>query len=370
MSFARMSQGIRLSANIKLSNSINSQPTITAKIDGKNLPTYVTQNKNTTTKNLIYLGENHKLNGDYIMGGYINYYRSDYTSSDNGTLKSTNLIISLSNGTFESVPTIVEFDSINNIYPTSVLVDGNNYSVTGSRFLIPPIKAISISINISNLNKGNSPLIIRNIYAKHNYVVDIRNIISMSFSINERSDLNLPNYGIISNVGNIEFYDNDKTILLLAENLRLEKGLDCYIYLNFYKDGDAEFGEIIAKYYTDQWSYDNENFSVSLSLKDDLEEWQDINVEKINYDPRVPQSQPMSYFYKYLYNITVSKGYSMVSYNELDQDTKYILDNIFVQYPLLKNGTLWQQWTKLCQACQLHIYKDNGVIQCKYSGGN
>ena len=369
MNCARMSQGVRLNAFIKLADG--KAPTIAATINGTSLPKKVINNQITTTKNTLILGQGNKLNGDYIMGGSINYYRSDDTSSTDGTLKSTTLIISLSNGTFESVPTIVEFDSINNIYPTSVLIDGNNYSVTGSRFLIPPIKATSISINISNLNKGNSPLIIRNIYAKTTYDVNIKNIISMKFTINERSDLKLPSYGIISNVGEIEFYDNDKTILLLAENLRLEKGLPCNIYLEYYgNDETPVYLDNVAQYYTDQWNYDNENFSVSLSLKDDLEEWQDINVEGLNYDPRNPQSQPFSYFYKYLHGITTEKGYNMVSYDRLTNETKSILDNYFVQYPLLESGTLWQQWTKLCQVCQFHIYKDKGIIQCKYLGGN
>jgi hypothetical protein len=61
----------------------------------------------------------------------------------------------------------------------------------------------------------------------------------------------------------------------------------------------------------------------------------------------------------------------MLSINELDEDTQAVLNNTYIQYPLLESGSLWQQWTKLCQACQLHIYKNSdGVVVCRYNGGN
>ena len=113
---------------------------------------------------------------------------------------------------------------------------------------------------------------------------------------------------------------------------------------------------------------------VSVSLKDDLEEWQEINVKAISYDPRTIVHQPFSWIYEYLWEITDSRengNYNMLSLDELDDKTKSVLFNTYTKYPLLEAGTLWEQWTKLCEVCQLHIYKNNdGIIVCRYNGGN
>lgn len=210
------------------------------------------------------------------------------------------------------------------------------------------------------------------IYISETEVIDIgrRNMLAVESSIFDRSDLKLPSFGIISNTGNIEFNDNDGRVLQYAESLKLQAGQKCELWLN--NSLVEEANEMIGLFETDQWNYDNDNRVVSVSIKDDLEEWQNINVEKISYDPRKPQSKPFSWIYKHLWGITTKNGnYKMLSFDELDKNTQDTLNNTYIQYPLLKSGSLWQQWTKLCQVCQLHIYKNtDGVVTCRYNGGN
>ena len=190
----------------------------------------------------------------------------------------------------------------------------------------------------------------------------------MEGSIFDRADLKLPSFGIISNVGNVEFNDIDGTVLGYAEQGLLEKGPKCEIWLsNTLEDGvSMQIGE----YETDEWKYDDENKTFNVSIKDDLEEWQNIDVEGINYDISKPIVQPLSYIYNYLYDKTVV-NYPMLSLGELDSETNLLLTTTYLKYPLLNKATLWEQWTKLCQVAQLHIYKNNkGIIVCKYNGGN
>ena len=198
--------------------------------------------------------------------------------------------------------------------------------------------------------------------------IDRRNLISIDRSILDRSDLKLPSFGIISNMGNIEFNDSDGAVRGYAEQLLLQSGLPCEIRLsNTLVDGASE---LVATMETDKWDYDNDNRVVSVSLKDDLEEWQGINVEEIPYDPRKIGSKPFSWLYQYLWRIT-NTNYPMKKLNDLDKGTRNVLTNTYIKYPLLKSGNLWQQWTKLCQACQLHIYKNSdGIVVCRYNGGN
>lgn len=208
------------------------------------------------------------------------------------------------------------------------------------------------------------------IYISETEVIDIdrRNLIGISSSIFDRSDLKLPSFGIISNAGNIEFNDTDGRVLGYAENLLLQAGLKCEIWLtNTLVDGARE---IVATMETDQWDYDNDNRIASVSIKDDLEEWQDIDVPQIPYDPRNPEHKPFSWLYNHLWAIT-NINYKMQPLNDLDEQTYDVLTKNYIKYPLLEKGNLWQQWTKLCQVCQLHIYKNsNGIIVCRYNGGN
>ena len=121
---------------------------------------------------------------------------------------------------------------------------------------------------------------------------------------------------------------------------------------------------------TANWEYDNNNRKVSVSLKDDLEEWQDINIEGFSYDAKNRPQYTLEWFYNYLYRETPAK-YKMLAFEELDDTTQNILSNCTIRYPMLKSGSLWQQWTKMCQVAQAHIYKlDNGRTTFVYRGGN
>lgn len=215
---------------------------------------------------------------------------------------------------------------------------------------------------------GGGDLIGSTIYVTKEF--DRRNLLSLERSIFDRSDLKLPSWGIISNVGNLEFNDNNGRFLGYANAGVLVEGMKTELYLNNTLVNGAS--KKVGTFYTDQWNYENDSRVVSVSLKDDLEEWQDINVAEISYDPRVIKHEPFSWLYKRLWSVTTANGnYNMLSIDDLDIDTQAVLNNTYIQYPLLESGSLWQQWTKLCQVCQLHIYKNNdGVIVCRYNGGN
>lgn len=242
----------------------------------------------------------------------------------------------------------------------------------------------SLLIKINDWNSPNYPLVITGIYTEVSIEINRKNLIAINRSIFDRSDLKLPSWGIISNTGNIEFNDIDGEIRDYAEQLLLQSGLSCEIRLNnTLVDGASE---LIAKMETDQWEYDNDSRIVNVSIKDDLEEWQDINVAEKNYDPRKNEHKPFSWLYEHLWKLTsnrspyvndkgetiIGKGnYNMLSIVDLDEDTQAVLNNTYIQYPFLESGSLWQQWTKLCQVCQLHIYKNSdGIVVCRYNGGN
>lgn len=197
--------------------------------------------------------------------------------------------------------------------------------------------------------------------------IDKRNLISCNISIFDRGDMVFPSFGIISNGGEVEFIDIDGQVLKYSEALMLTKDL----YMTFYLVNTiTERRKEIGTYNTAVWDYDPDNKTVRVSLKDLLEDWQNINVESVSYDAKNSKTKTFRWFYEYLHDKTPTQ-YRMLSFSSLDDKTKSILENCEIQYPLLYSGSLWAQWTKLCEACQLHIYINNeGQTVCRYNGGN
>ena len=196
--------------------------------------------------------------------------------------------------------------------------------------------------------------------------IDRRNLISFSRDLFDRGDIKKPNYGIISNVGNLIFKDVEGDIARYIENGMAELDLSvlAYVYNTLTKTKEQ-----ICDFKTSSLDYDNDNRSVTISLKDDLEEWQSIDVEGINYDVRYSKQENMEYYYSYLRAKTPLK-HKMQFFEDLDDNTRYILQNTKVNYPFLSSGNLWQQWNKLCTVCGLYIYKENGTTVCKSDYGN
>lgn len=209
-----------------------------------------------------------------------------------------------------------------------------------------------------------------NITIPNGQIIEInrRNIQSIDVKLTDRGDTKLPSFGIISNAGSLSYVDSDGTTLALANANLLKEGIRCDIFLkNTLVPNKVES---IAVLETAQWDYDSENKIVGVSLQDELVEWQSINVDAINYDPRNAEPKPLSWFYRQLWDLTKT-NYDMLSFDKLDSDTRTMLDSTFVRYPLLEKGSLWQQWTKLCEVGLSHIYKSkSGRIVYKYNGGN
>jgi hypothetical protein len=267
----------------------------------------------------------------------------------------------------------IAFDDKNGGFPTKIVVDDIDYYNDDAFFTVSVAQADTHTVTINNWNKPNEPIIVSGIYIGIDILIDRRNLISVASSIFDRGDYKLPNYGIISNTGELSFNDIDGEIKDYAEQQLLNKDLKVVITLNDTLSGKSE---TIAIMETQDWDYDNDNMSVSVSLQDDLVEWQDIQVDGINYDPRYPNKAlsngTMEDLYRWLQNEqrTPSK-YQMLSFEDLDTLTKGILTNTKVEYPLLKSGNLWEQWTKLCQVCGLYIYKNSeGKTVCSYTYGS
>jgi hypothetical protein len=229
----------------------------------------------------------------------------------------------------------------------------------------------NVEIQFETWTSPKSPMVITGIFVGTEISVDRRNMLSINRKIVDRSDDSLPSYGIISNSGNVSFNDIDGKVLDYAEQQLLQSELSVSIYIT---NTLTKKQEEIGYFSTDTWNYDNNNNSVSVSLKDELQEWQNISIEGFYYNPKYPfeilANGTMAELYTWLLQRTPRK-YKMLYFRELDEKTQEILQNTKIKYPLLESGTLWKQWSKLCEVCGLYIYKNNkGQTVCSYSYGS
>lgn len=293
------------------------------------------------------------------------YYIGNIAADSNGEF-STPYTITV-NGTEIKAITIV-FDDYNNQFPNRISVDGEYYLNDDPYFTIGHLtEASSHTIVIDNWNTPNYPLRMQGIYIDLTIELNRRNLISIERSIFDRTDNEEPSYGIMSNDGDIEFSDLKGEIKDYAEMDLLQSGISVEIYIN---NTITKTSQLIGKFDSAEWKYDNDNRSVTVKIKDDLEEWQEINIPELKYIPTVSQSMTLKEIYDWLYEQTPTE-YNMLAFNELDDTTKGMLNNSVVQYPMLEMGTLWDGWDKLCQIAQAHIYKTNeGNTTFKYIDGD
>lgn len=299
----------------------------------------------------------------------VDYFIGQELSDDNGFFK-TPYEIKVVGENITSLTLV--FDEINNRHPTSIVIDGIEY------FDDDPIYTISLSptnehlIKITNWNAPKYPLVLSGLFVGVSVDIgfDKNNLVSIIYSMYERSDYKLPSYGVISNTGELKFNDLTGEIKDYANQNFLVEGLDVTLSIrNTVINKRKEIG--ILK--TTEWDYNEYNRVVSVTLKDELTEWQDIHNDGFPYDPRNPYAVlpngTMEDLYKWLWKETPQK-YNMLSFDKLSSITQNILTNTKITYPLLESGNLWQQWTKLCQVCALYIYKDKGVTTCNYTYGS
>jgi hypothetical protein len=182
-----------------------------------------------------------------------------------------------------------------------------------------------------------------------------KNIISIDQNIIDRSDIKKPSWGIVSNSGIIEFADNDKDLQVedLVEALKLTNKAKVNISL---ENTIAKSKNTVGEFWASSWNYDGIAHIVTLTIKDDLEEWQEIQTEILPVQVALTGTE----IYEYLKSITPNKWV----FADLDEVTQNTLDKYYIYFPYLNRASLWRQWEKLCEACGLNIFKnkENKVV--------
>ena len=260
----------------------------------------------------------------------------------------------------------IDFDTINNNHPSHLIIktpSNTEYTLnlTSAQATITNLSNEEgiLRVTIPDWTNSSSYLVISKLfYLSDNVFIEINknNIISLNTTIDITDKTDVPSWGIISSTGNLSYKDIDGKTLFYVESNLLKRGLPCKMFINNSLIKDKK--QHITTKYVSKVEYDSDNFIANISLKDDLEEWQDITVKGLNYDPLNKRTSSAKHYYTYLYNNTPQK-YLMYSFDELDNRTSNALETIIFNYLILYDGTLWQQWEKLCELCGACIYKDS-----------
>lgn len=212
-------------------------------------------------------------------------------------------------------------------------------------------------------------------FASQNYFKITKDaLLSLNFESARQSDFERPSFGIISKTGTISFVDKDSVVKNNLQWLTTNKKFVIYVFL---KNTKTDTYRKVGEYTTNKWRYNQNSNIVEVDFADTLQEWQDRNVDELPVDLTSVTTKDCVTIYTYLREtlkrpletngkITYYYLYGLDDISDLDEKTQDILNNTIIKYPILKSGSLWENFEKLCQVCGLHIYSENGSTHCVY----
>jgi hypothetical protein len=186
------------------------------------------------------------------------------------------------------------------------------------------------------------------------YEVHKRNILYVDSEIGDRSAIAMPSVGIISNRGSLRFADFDGTIDRLIATEGLSENYKCELFLT---DTLSKAETSLGEFYATDWQYDSNSKEVSVTLADDLVEWQDI---EYNASDNIGEGTAYQ-----MYDVLVQHNVpSKWKFMPLDAKTQQVLEQYVISNVYWNKTNLWALFNKLCEACGLHIFKnrENKVV--------
>lgn len=295
----------------------------------------------------------------------IDYYIGNVSSNIIGIFPSQyEITINASSNTAITSITF-EFDKVNHRHPNTINIDGTNYADDDAIFTIGNLtSATTHSIIIDNWNANGYPLVLQGIYVNLSITIDNSNMLSLESTLFDRSDTELPSYGLKQNNAHIEFTDKSGEIKDYAEQNLLVGGLSATIRINNKSNNyNVNRSTNIGKYITDSWDYDNFTRNVSVSLVDKLAILQKVNVKPF----MVGGSEATAMM---IYNELKNKTINYFSFKSLDTNTTNVYNNIRTNagqatYFWYEGGSLWSMWQAFCEMTGSYLYLENDVIIIK-----
>lgn len=192
-------------------------------------------------------------------------------------------------------------------------------------------------------------------------LINKRVMLSLECETRDRSDIDKPSFGVISNGGSLSFNDGYSQFLILINSGFLSGGEEIKIFL---ENTITRQRKKVGVYYAENWGYDNENKTVSVSFKDNLEKLQDARSLKIEMSEN-DTPMALSSIYGKIYfpsDIAMSpSSQASIIMGKMKSSTLY-----------KDQGNLWSDLKKISDICGFHVYNDyegNTKIEAEFDLG-
>lgn len=233
---------------------------------------------------------------------------------------------------------LIFFDKDNDIYPTKIIINGDEYSNSSNVFYVDfsyP-KYDNLVIQFVELNKQEAQLRIGGISTDVNCVFNRGNgLNSVTFASVDES---VPYYGVVSYSGSLEINDREGLLKLLSD-LGFLPNIQINVYIN----------NIKVKTFTanNDISYSDKDALVSIELLDEIQFLQQINTGiDLYYKDLNAVSLFNSLAAKFPYQITLTSSAN-------SKLLKINISQIFIE-----KNTWWEVWNSFCSGTKTLLYKD------------
>ncbi|MEG2541487.1 MAG: hypothetical protein RSB59_06950, partial [Clostridia bacterium] len=250
-----------------------------------------------------------------------------------------NAIITISGTDIDNF--VLRFDQVAGQWATELKVDNALFINDDPQFVWTGTKANSHTIQITKWNLPLYPVRITSISVGLTMEFDRSNLKEVVRGSQVVAENDKPTYGVISQYGSVEIYDNDGELIDLDEIGALKANQEIEVTLG---------GKVIGQFSSDKWSINNN--IAKLELTDVLMKWKEIPFD--GYPMRSPGTalDLFNYLNKLSGNI-VNLG------SGVEMELKF-LD---IKYNYLYPSSLAAAFNKLCAIFQTNIYlKDNGTV--------
>ena len=244
----------------------------------------------------------------------------------------------------------IRFDSKLGAYATVLYMNGimfmNDGFVFSYAFSRPQT---NINIRIVALSEPMKPICITYINFGELFKTDTHTgLLSLDIRRQNRNNIGKVEYGVISQTADFKFVDRNGEIAKLISNGNNMKGVPARLYIDGTMAGVFESQA--------EWKYNSYSRQVSVSLQDNLVKWQDIKI-KMKYD-----GQPKTLLQVVEFLIENSTNFNF----QIEPLTRDFISEINIEYPFLKEETLWNQWNKAANIGQFVVYLlTNGTVYVK-----
>lgn len=303
-------------------------------------------------------GEDYEIpkNSDmYVLADRVNYFIGSLVSGADGTFPGgASYTITINGADFNAI-TIV-FDKDDEVWPTEISINGKSYTNDDPTFTVSGLGGTvdQLEVTISKLNKPNKGLIVTGVYVDITIVVDDKNLDSFTYSLYDRASNDEPSYGVVSNSGTLSFVDSTGEVLDYITNRIVTKDLSVNIsVMNTLQKKTELF--ISAK--TSSWEYDNNNFVVTVTLNDGLEDLQNITYTGFPYDETYIMA---SNIYSDIISF-IPSSFGFPALEELPDNVQLRLFSSLAN-PYMQACSVWDALDGLCKTLGIRIYKEKSNI--------